>query len=118
LIVSVAKLLGLLLGLAAAFNGYKELAAYLDRQWHWGESISGFILEHFPQRLISVPGGADPESIVVPGAGTDELLGDMVNGYAAIAAREMAGSVLELVSFIILVLAVYILVNIMMRVIS
>jgi len=42
----------------------------------------------------------------------------MVTDYAAIAAREMAGSILELLSFVILALAVYILVNIMMRAIS
>ncbi len=118
LIVSVAKLLGLLLGLAAAFTGYKDLAVYLDHQWHWGETISVFILERFPQTISGALDSITPGNLTVPGAGAEQLLDGMVSDYAAIAAREMAGSVLELVSFIILALAVYILVNIMMRVIS
>lgn len=118
-IVGVARLLGLVLGLAAAFTGYKNLAVYLDHQWNWGESISVFILERFPQALIN--GALDsiaPGSLTEPTPGSEQLLEDMVTGYAANAAREMAGSVLELISFAILALAVYILVNIMMRALS
>jgi len=117
-IVSVARLLGLVLGLAAAFTGYKNLALYLDRQWHWGESISVFILEHFPQTFGGVLDSIVPEHLAGPAVGSEQLLDGMVSGYTAIAAREMAGSVLELLSFIILALAVYILVNIMMRAMS
>jgi len=108
-IVSVARLLGLVLGLAAAFTGYKNLAVYLDRQWNWGEAISVFILERFPQALVD----GTLDSIT-----GEQMLKDTVNGYANIAAREMAGSILELLSFVILALAVYLLVNIMMRAIS
>ncbi|MFA7467324.1 MAG: CvpA family protein [Desulfotomaculaceae bacterium] len=118
-IVGVARLLGLVLGLAAAFTGYKNLAVYLDRQWNWGESISVFILERFPQALMD--GALDssaPENMNGLISGSEQLLQDQVTNYATIAAREMAGSVLELLSFVILALAVYILVNIMMRALS
>ena len=118
-IVGVARLLGLVLGLAAAFTGYKNLAVYLDRQWNWGESISVFILEHFPQTLIN--GALDsiaPGNLTGSALGSEQVLEDMVTNYSTIAAREMAGSVLELLSFIILALAVYILVNLMMRALS
>jgi len=118
-IVGVARLLGLVLGLAAAFTGYKNLAVYLDRQWNWGESISVFILERFPQALVN--GALDnivPGNLPGSAPGGEHLFDDMVTNYAAIAAREMAGSVLELLSFVILALSVYILVNIMMRAIS
>lgn len=116
--VSVARLLGLVLGLAAAFTWHKSLSLYLDRQWHWGESISVFILEHFPQAIGGALESIAPGNLTAPLAGTGQLLEGMASGYAATAAREMAGSVLELLSFIILALAVYVLVNIMMRAIS
>lgn len=116
-IAGVARLLGLVLGLAAAFAGYKSLALYLDRQWNWSDSISLFIMERFPQLLLQ-----DALDGAVPGFALNQaeeyLREQMVTGYPAAAAQQVAVSVLELLSFIALALAVYVLVVIMMRVLS
>lgn len=118
LIAGMARILGLVLGLAAAFAGYVPLARYADRQWHWGDSIASFLMERFPRLLLDhAPVGTDPGS-PLNRAGEEYLREQLVTGHLSTAAREMAGSILELLSFIALALAVYILVIIVMHAIS
>ncbi|MCG8402030.1 MAG: CvpA family protein [Firmicutes bacterium] len=118
LIAGVARLLGLVLGVTAAFAGHKQLAAYLDRQWNWGGSIADFLTERLPGEILQnaldgvalknlperATGGYIPEQLAA-GLSMDPL-------------RQLAFSLLELLAFIMVAIAVYMLVTIVLNIIS
>lgn len=101
----VARLLGLILGIAAAFTCYRQLAAYLDAQWGWGDSIAGFLVNHFSNSLIPDLAGKismDGLQQTIPGS-LDNI------------AHQLALSVLEFISFVLILLAVALVVKIIMQ---
>ncbi|TYO96430.1 CvpA family protein [Desulfallas thermosapovorans] len=101
----VARLLGLILGIAAAFTCYRRLAAYLDAQWGWGDSIAGFLINHFSNSLLPDLAG----KISMDG------LQQTIPGSLDSIAHQLALSVLEFISFVLILLAVAMVVKIIMQ---
>ncbi len=118
LIAGMARLLGLVSGLAVAFAGHKELASFLDREWKWGEKLSGYLVEYLPMeflyntviKMVPVMEPVEPNR--------DLIKEQLVQGYAGELVRHLAMSVLELFCFIFLAVVIYLLVVFLMRAVS
>jgi len=114
-------LLGVALGLTLALIEYKNLALYMDRQWHWGGAISAFILQYFPQSVGALLDSIAPLANLTGSgalAGSEQLPESLAGSYTTLAAQGIAGTILELLAFIILVLVVYLVAKIAMRLLT
>ncbi len=112
-LAGIARLLGLVLGLAAAFAGYGALADYLDRQWGWGNAIAAFFAEHLPQGVLQVlydrlPLAGDYPAVILP---EQVIIEEMLA-----AAHGVADFILNIIAFTMLFLVVFLLVVLVMRI--
>lgn len=118
LINGVARLLGLVIGIIVAFNGYQFLASYLNQQWGWGNSIATFLMERLP---ISVLDKFNNEVTIMeklinnPAKPTLDLVSnDFINNKMISVTNQLAISILEVISFIILLIGVSLLVKLVL----
>jgi uncharacterized membrane protein required for colicin V production len=112
-IASAAGLAGLVLGLAAAFIGYAPLALYMENRWGWGGAIATFINDKLPLSVLDELIKNDYMNnlqITVPGV--------KATGYITNMVYQAAMSILEIISFLLLLVAVSLLVKIVLRMFS
>jgi uncharacterized membrane protein required for colicin V production len=101
----VARIIGLILGIAVALIGYRPLAAYLDSQWAWGDTIAEFLVGRFSQSLLSGLVNKIP---------INELQ-QTIPGNLDNIAHQLAITALEFISFVVLLMVVALAVKLMMR---
>jgi len=123
LFVSVAKLVGVLSGLAVAVSYYKPLSEYLSTTWHLDEKIlilTGPLLKYLlPLKSTVAPvvslakllspgvghaGILKPAAVLPDGPGQTSILYDNIAGI-------LAYGILEVITFLVLLLATALLVN-------
>ncbi|WP_347489473.1 CvpA family protein [Desulfoscipio sp. XC116] len=109
----VARIIGLILGIAVAFTGYRPLAAYLDKQWGWGDNIAEFLVNRFSHSLLQEI--ADKFSIDKFGQNIPYSNSQLISEGLSTIAHQIAVTLLEFLSFIVLLLVVALIVRMIMR---
>lgn len=122
LISSISRLLGIIVGLAVAFTGYRSLANYFDLQLGWGSSISAFFLERLPLPLL--------EQFNQKVSFFDLLLSPFnkqsvkpdyqldLPGNILTLVNHLTTSLLEVLAFVVLLIATSIIISSILRIIS
>ncbi len=108
----VARFIGLILGITVAFTGYRKLAAYADRQWGWGDSITELLVNHFSSSLLNdVTNKININKLQqnIPHY-QDQLLSEGLNNIA----HQLAITVLDFLSFIVILILVTLVVKMAM----
>jgi len=112
-IAGAAGLAGLVLGFAAAFIGYAPLALYMESRWGWGGAIATFIMDKLPLSVLDELINNDYMNNlqnISPGV--------KATGYVTNMAYQVAMSILEIISFLLLLVAVSLLVRIVLGIFS
>ncbi len=111
LFAGFARVIGLILGITVAFKGYRILAAYLDRQWGWGDSITELLVNHFSSLLNDVTNNVYINKLQenIPHY-KNQLISEGINDIA----HQVSITVLEFLSFILIFILVALVVKIAM----
>jgi uncharacterized membrane protein required for colicin V production len=123
LIAGVSRLLGLVAGIAAAYTWHRPLALYFDRQLGWGDSVANFLLKWLPQPLLQGMAGSlsltDLKQFMpIKGMQKGAAVGRDIPAGLADLAHQLALSLLELFSFIVLLIAITMVVSMIFRIFS
>lgn len=119
---SVAKLAGVLLGFGLGITYYRDLAGYLNTQWHLEDKVmplTGKFLEiFFPGKLQGVPAVYSPPALPADLAVPQINPYDMLNSYGEYLARSFTGVIINAICFLALIIVTVWVVNLVGRILT
>lgn len=123
LVSSVAKLAGVLLGFGLGITYYRDLAVYLNNQWHLEDRVmplTGKILKFFfPAKLTGVPAFyAGPAASPAELAAAQINPYSMLNSYGEYLARSFTTVIINALCFLALIMVTVWVVNLAGRILT
>lgn len=123
LMAGVARLLGLVAGIAAAYTWYRPLAVYFDRELGWGITLARLLQKWMPLPLLQGVNGKFPPTgeqpyAPLPGMHKEVMAVNDLTGNVAVAGQHLAHTLLELFSFVLILFVVTMSVSLMFKLFS